>query len=65
MWATIETTENSGNFISFSIYFRCAHDSPLQCGFKLGVKNVPDLGYVISFSEDNNKDVYLLASSGL
>ncbi|PWA73783.1 six-bladed beta-propeller, TolB-like protein [Artemisia annua] len=65
IWAAIETTENSGNFTSFSIPFGCAHDSPVQCGFKPGVHDVPDLGYVTSLSEDNNKDVYLLASTGV
>ncbi|GKE50449.1 hypothetical protein Tco_1481707, partial [Tanacetum coccineum] len=65
IWASIETTENSGNFTSFSVPFSCAHDSPMQCGFKSGVQNVPDLGYVLSLGEDNNKDLYLLASTGL
>ncbi|GKE71156.1 zinc finger BED domain-containing protein RICESLEEPER 2-like protein, partial [Tanacetum coccineum] len=29
------------------------------------IEKVPDLGYVMSLSEDNNKDVYLLASTGV
>lgn len=65
IWATIETTENSGNYTSFSVPFGCAHNSPVQCRFKPGAHNVPDLGYVTSLSEDNNKDVYLLASTGV
>nr|XP_043639570.1 HIPL1 protein-like [Erigeron canadensis] len=65
IWAAIETTENNGNFTSFSVPFTCAHDSPMDCKFKPGAHGVPDLGYVLSLSEDNNKDVYLLTSSGV
>ncbi|KAM0043852.1 putative quinoprotein glucose dehydrogenase (PQQ, quinone) [Helianthus debilis subsp. tardiflorus] len=65
IWAAIETTENSENFTSFSVPFGCAHDSPMECGFKPGAHNVPDLGYVLSLSEDNSKDVYLLTSNGV
>ncbi|XP_071703980.1 HIPL1 protein-like [Rutidosis leptorrhynchoides] len=65
IWATIETTENSGNFSSVNVPFSCAHDSPMECRFKPGMHGVPDLGYVLSLSQDNNKDVYLLASSGV
>ncbi|KVH98881.1 hypothetical protein Ccrd_022890, partial [Cynara cardunculus var. scolymus] len=65
IWATIEATENSENFKSFGVPFGCAHDSPIQCGLKPGSHGVPDLGYVVSLSEDNNKDVYLLTSSGV
>ncbi|XP_076928967.1 HIPL1 protein-like [Bidens hawaiensis] len=64
IWAAIETTETSENLTAFSVPFGCAHDSPMECGFKSGANNVPDLGYVLSLSEDNNKDVYLLTSSG-
>nr|KAJ0202851.1 hypothetical protein LSAT_V11C500235550 [Lactuca sativa] len=65
IWAAIETGKNSESFKSFSVAFGCAHDSPMECGFKPGVHQVPDLGYVVSFSEDNNKDVYLLTTSGV
>ncbi|KAK9049158.1 hypothetical protein SSX86_031875 [Deinandra increscens subsp. villosa] len=62
IWAAIDRNGNSENFTSFRVPFGCAHDSPMECGFKQGV---PDLGYVLSLSEDNNKDVYLLTSSGV
>lgn len=65
IWAAVDSTGNSENFTAFSIPFGCAHDSPMECAFKPGVHNVPDLGYVLSLSEDNNKDVYLLTSSGV
>ncbi|KAJ9568188.1 hypothetical protein OSB04_004154 [Centaurea solstitialis] len=51
--------------LEFQCPFWVCHDSPMQCGFKPGVHGVPDLGYVVSLSEDNNKDVYLLTSSGV
>lgn len=38
--ATIETTQNSGNFRSFSVPFGCAPNSPMQCGFKSGVHDI-------------------------
>ncbi|KAL4566554.1 hypothetical protein LXL04_030671 [Taraxacum kok-saghyz] len=65
IWAAIETSNNSDKLTNFRVPFRCANDSPIQCGFKSGVHQVPDLGYVVSFSEDNNKDVYMLTSSGV
>ncbi|KAL4566553.1 hypothetical protein LXL04_030670 [Taraxacum kok-saghyz] len=65
IWAAIDTSDKSENFTSFRVPFGCARDSPMQCEFKPGVYRVPDLGYVVSFGEDNNKDVYLLTTSGL
>lgn len=64
LWAGIENPESSGNFTTNEIPFACAHDSPISCSFMPGA-SVPSLGYIFSFGEDNNKDVYLLTSSGV
>ncbi|KAJ4851362.1 hipl1 protein [Turnera subulata] len=64
MWAGIETPENSGNFTANRIPFSCAKDSPLQCTSVPG-SALPALGYLFSFGEDNKKDVFILASSGV
>ncbi|GJS89440.1 zinc finger BED domain-containing protein RICESLEEPER 2-like protein, partial [Tanacetum coccineum] len=40
-------------------------DTIAQIEKALMEQEVPDLGYVTSLSEDNNKDVYLLASTGV
>ncbi|KAJ7956318.1 HIPL1 protein [Quillaja saponaria] len=64
MWAGIENPENSGNFSTSKIPFSCAHDSPIQCDSVSG-SSLPALGYIYSFGEDNNKDIYILASSGV
>ncbi|KAF5730111.1 hypothetical protein HS088_TW20G00481 [Tripterygium wilfordii] len=64
IWAGTETPENSGNFTSGKIPFSCAHDSPIQCTSVAG-SDLPSLGYVFSFGEDNQKDIYLLANSGV
>lgn len=64
IWAATEDPQNSGNFSTSRIPFSCAHDSPLQCGSVPG-STLPALGYIFSFGEDNNKDIYILASSGV
>ncbi|KAA8542593.1 hypothetical protein F0562_023745 [Nyssa sinensis] len=64
MWAGTENPENSGNFTTSKISFGCAHDSPIPCSFVPG-SSLPALGYLFSFGEDNNKDIFLLASSGV
>ncbi|KAL3528289.1 hypothetical protein ACH5RR_007611 [Cinchona calisaya] len=64
IWAGVESPENSGNFTSNQISFTCAHDSPISCTFVPG-STLPALGYIFSFGEDNNKDVYILCSSGV
>lgn len=64
IWAATENPENSGNFSSSRIPFSCAHDSPIQCQSTPG-NSLPALGYIFSFGEDNNKDVYVLASTGV
>ncbi|KAL7222950.1 hypothetical protein ACSBR1_024604 [Camellia fascicularis] len=64
IWAGIETPENSGNFTATQISFSCAHDSPIPCSIVPG-SSLPALGYIFSFGEDNNKDIFLLTSSGV
>ncbi|XP_071714391.1 HIPL1 protein-like [Rutidosis leptorrhynchoides] len=64
MWAGIETPTNSGNFTSNNTPFTCASNSPIQCNFVPGT-SIPALGYIFSFGQDNNKDIYLLTSSGV
>ncbi|XP_065876827.1 HIPL1 protein-like isoform X2 [Euphorbia lathyris] len=64
MWTGTETPENSGNFTSNRIPFSCAKDSPIQCTSVPG-SSLPSLGYIFSFGEDNQKDIYILASSGV
>jgi len=64
IWAATEEPQNSGNFSSSRIAFSCARDSPIQCQSTPG-NSLPALGYIFSFGEDNNKDVYVLASTGV
>ncbi|KAJ9554457.1 hypothetical protein OSB04_018502 [Centaurea solstitialis] len=64
LWAAAETPTNSGNFTTTSIPFSCAHDSPLECS-SVPNTNLAALGYIYSFGEDNKKDVYILASTGV
>lgn len=63
-WAGIETPENSGNFTSTKIPFNCAKDSPIPCNY-VPNNSLPALGYIFSFGEDNSKDNFVLASSGV
>ncbi|KAG8638865.1 HIPL1 protein isoform X2 [Manihot esculenta] len=64
VWAGTETPEDSGNFTTSKIPFSCAKDSPIQCITVPG-SNFPSLGYIFSFGEDNRKDIFVLASSGV
>ena len=64
IWAGIESPENSGNFTTNKILFSCAPDSPIACSSTPG-SSLPALGYVFSFGEDNDKDIYILTSSGV
>ncbi|OWM65338.1 HIPL1 protein [Punica granatum] len=63
IWAGIENPEDSGNYTSSKIPFACAKDSPIKCDVQ--GSSLPSLGYIFSFGEDNKKDVYVLASSGV
>ncbi|XP_016451027.1 HIPL1 protein-like [Nicotiana tabacum] len=64
MWAGTENPEDSGIFNNTQISFNCAQKSPIDCTFVPG-SSVPSLGYIFSYGEDNNKDMYVLASSGV
>lgn len=64
MWAGTENPEDSGTFNTSQITFNCAQKSPTDCTSVPG-SSVPALGYIFSYGEDNNKDMYILASSGV
>lgn len=64
IWAATESPENSGNFTTTAMPFRCAHDSPIDCGAIPGT-TMPALDYIYSFGQDNRKDIYILASKGV
>ncbi|KAL8150185.1 hypothetical protein V2J09_019993 [Rumex salicifolius] len=64
MFSASEEPKNSGNFTTTNLQFSCAADSPLNCSILPGT-NMPGLGYIFSFGEDNNKDVFILASNGV
>ena len=64
LWAAAEIPTNSGNFTTYSIPFSCARDSPLECN-SVPNTNLAALGYIYSFGEDNKKDLYILANTGV
>ncbi|XP_026433684.1 HIPL1 protein-like [Papaver somniferum] len=64
MWAAEEIPTGSGKFNTTKIPFSCGSNSPIPCTYEVG-SSVPDLGYIFSYGEDNKKDIYLLASSGV
>lgn len=64
IWAGTESPRGSGNFTSTKLPIGCAKDSPIQCDTLPGT-STPKLEYVFSFGQDNTKDAYVLASSGL
>ncbi|KAL6143407.1 hypothetical protein ACLB2K_054102 [Fragaria x ananassa] len=64
VWAGTETPEYSGNFTSTIVPVSCALDSPMQCSAEAG-SSVPALGFIFSFGQDNRKDMYILASTGV
>ncbi|KAG0481671.1 hypothetical protein HPP92_012529 [Vanilla planifolia] len=64
MWAGVEDPEDSGNYSSSRIPFSCAKDTPMACDAVEG-SSLPSVGIIYSFAEDNNKDVYVLASKGV
>ncbi|CAN8233142.1 unnamed protein product [Cochlearia groenlandica] len=59
----VETPIGRGKFTSFNIPLQCASDSPFPCSFD--TKPTSTLGFVFSFGQDNNKDIYLLTSTGV
>lgn len=64
MWAGTENPESSGNFTTSKINFGCARNSPIACNSISGTAT-PSLDFIFSFGQDNNKDLYVLANSGL
>ncbi|KAH9604586.1 hypothetical protein KSS87_000936 [Heliosperma pusillum] len=64
IWVGTERPEKSGNFTSARMPWNCAKDSPLKCNTNPGSHDAA-IGYAFSFGEDNRKDIYLLASSGV
>ncbi|KAG5522361.1 hypothetical protein RHGRI_034518 [Rhododendron griersonianum] len=64
IWAAAETPITSGNFTTTSIPFSCATDSPMACN-SVPNSRLAALEYIFSFGEDNRKDVFILASSGV
>lgn len=58
IWSGTENPENSRNFTSSKIPYRCAHDSIAE-----GV--MPAIGYVSSLGEDNRKDIHMLTTTGV
>ena len=64
MWTGTETPDSSGNYSSTLIPFGCSKDSSIPCETAAG-SPLPSLGYIYSFGEDNNKDIYVLASKGV
>ncbi|XP_019224940.1 PREDICTED: HIPL1 protein-like [Nicotiana attenuata] len=64
IWSGTENPENSRNFTSSKIPYRCAHDSPIHCE-SIAEDVVPAIGYVVSLGEDNKKDIHILTTTGV
>ncbi|KAK6913193.1 Glucose/Sorbosone dehydrogenase, partial [Dillenia turbinata] len=64
IWAGTESPDDSGNFTTVKLPISCASDSPIKCDLE-AQSSRPALGYIFSFGEDNRKDVFILASSGV
>ena len=64
MWTAEEIPYMSGNFSSERVNFTCTASSPIPCSF-VNSTTIPAFGYIYSFGQDNNKDVLLLASTGV
>ncbi|KAH8483763.1 hypothetical protein H0E87_028251 [Populus deltoides] len=64
IWAGTENPKNSGNFTSTKLPLSCAHDTPIPCTTAAG-SSFPSLGFIFSFGQDNRKDMFILASSGV
>ncbi|CAO2829134.1 unnamed protein product [Amaranthus hypochondriacus] len=64
IWAATEEPRNSGNFSTAAMPFSCGKDSPIQCD-PVPKSTLPALGYIYSFAQDNRKDAFILASSGV
>jgi len=64
IWAGTENPKDSGNFTSTKLPVSCAHDTPIPCTTAAG-SSFPSLGFIFSFGQDNRKDTFILASSGV
>ncbi|XP_060672516.1 HIPL1 protein isoform X2 [Ziziphus jujuba] len=64
IWTGLEHPKDSGNFTSSKIPMTCALDSPIQCSVEDG-SSLPSLGFIFSFGQDNRKDIFILANTGL
>ncbi|XP_020096404.1 HIPL1 protein-like [Ananas comosus] len=64
IWTGLETPEASGNYTSTLIPYSCSKNSPIACDIVAGSTS-PSLGYIFSFAEDNQKDIYLLTGKGV
>ncbi|GAA0169189.1 protein-binding activity modulator [Lithospermum erythrorhizon] len=64
IWAALENPIDSGKFSAQNITFGCAQDTPMSCA-SAAKGPLPALGYVFSSGQDNNKDVFILTSSGV
>lgn len=67
IWGGTESPVGSGNFTSSNIPLQCASDSPIPCSSETepSASSSPPLGFIFSFGQDNNKDVYLLTITGV
>lgn len=64
MWVGTENPLGSGNYSNSIIPFSCSRKSPIPCDKTEG-SSMPSIGYIFSYGEDNNKDVYVLTSKGV
>ncbi|KAG0481925.1 hypothetical protein HPP92_010009 [Vanilla planifolia] len=64
MWAGTEAPEDSGIYNSTNLPFACSKDSPIACD-DVEDSTLPSLGILYSFAQDNNMDLYVLASKGV
>ncbi|KAJ4813018.1 HIPL1 protein [Rhynchospora pubera] len=64
MWAAAETPLSSGNFSNDRTTFTCSKTSPISCDYS-GNSTLPSLGYIFSFGQDNNKDIFYITSKGV
>ncbi|CAK7323077.1 unnamed protein product [Dovyalis caffra] len=64
IWVGTENPKDGGNFTSTKLPVSCAGNTPIPCT-TVGGSNFPALGFVFSFGQDNRKDMFILASSGV
>lgn len=62
MWAAAERPAYSGNYTVSSLPFTCTPNSPIKCNI---TSSGLQIGMIISYGEDNNADLYVLATTGL